>query len=74
MFGSIHSRLVDKYHLKIRERAITRAKARIALSGRKVSDLTEAEREVIVREEEDVIKDSILKSGMVGVLILLGIA
>jgi len=66
--------LFNKFQGKIREKAIARTKARIALSGRKVTDLSEEEREVIVREEEDGIKDSILKSGMVGLLILLGLS
>jgi len=68
------SRFIEKYQGTIRERAIVRAKARIALSGRKVQDLSEDEREVIVKEEEDAVKDSILKSGLFAAMIYLGLA
>ncbi len=66
-------RLVNKYSGAIRERAITRAKARIALSGRSPLDLSEDELEVIVKEEEDKIRQLIYGSSLAAALVLLGI-
>ena len=57
----------------IREKAIKRAKARIALSRKKVSDLSQDEIEIITAEEEQKIKDTIKTSTFAAVLILLGI-
>ena len=57
----------------IREKAIKRAKAKIALSGKQVSDLSQDEIEIITAEEEQKIKDTIKTSTFAAVLILLGI-
>jgi hypothetical protein len=67
-------RFIEKYKSTIRERAIARAKACIALSARNVDELSEEEREIIVKEEEDAVKDSILKSGLFAAMICLGLA
>jgi hypothetical protein len=66
--------LIKKYESTIRERAIAKAKARIALSTRNVDELSEDEWEIIVKEEEDAFKDSILKSGLFAAMICLGLA
>ena len=49
------------YRGKIRERAIEKAKVRIALHGRKVDDFSEDELEAVVAEEEAQIRESLLK-------------
>ncbi|NND69274.1 MAG: hypothetical protein HKN19_16910 [Halioglobus sp.] len=64
----------DKYRGKIRERAITQAKARIALSERKFEDFSEDELEIIVKDEEDKVKRSLKQTGVVALLITLGLA
>lgn len=61
------------YRRKIRERAIERAKVRIALHGRKVDDFSEDELEAVVAEEEEAqIRESLLKP-MAFILFLLGL-
>ncbi|GEM_PF-1737752 len=65
--------VVEKYQFRIRESAITKAKARIALSGRKISDLDEDELEVIVKEEQEKITASAMKSIGMAMLIYVGI-
>ena len=72
--GEIRDGLADKYRSKIRERAITQAKARIALSERKFEDFTEDELEVIVKDEEDKVKRNLKQSGVVALLITLGLS
>ena len=64
----------DKYRSRIRERAITQAKARIALSERKFEDFSEDELEIIVKDEEEKVKRSLKQTGVVALLITLGLA
>ena len=66
--------LVGRYRSKIRERAITQAKARIALSGRQFDDFTQDELEIIVQDEEAKVKRSMTQSAVVAVLIALGLS
>ncbi|EED35077.1 conserved hypothetical protein [Luminiphilus syltensis NOR5-1B] len=73
MLGKWKDQLVDKYRSRIREKAITRAKARIAIAGRSVESFTEDELETIVREEEDKLRSDILKSTGLAALLILGI-
>ena len=72
--GSLKDGVVDKYHSNIRERAITQAKARIALSERQFEDFSEDELEVIVQDEEEKVKRSIKQSAVVALLITLGLS
>jgi hypothetical protein len=65
---------VDKYRSKIRERAISQAKAQIALAGKKVADYSEEDLEIIVLNEEEKVKRSMKTSGLVVILIALGLA
>ena len=58
----------------IRERAITQAKARIALSERNFDDFTEDELEVIVQDEEGKVKGNLKQSAVVAALIVLGLS
>jgi hypothetical protein len=67
-------KILDKYRSKIRERAITRAKARIALSDKKLSDFTEDELEVIVQDEEEQVRNTLKQSGVVALLLVLGLS
>jgi uncharacterized protein YaaQ len=69
----LKDKAVDKYRSKIRERAITQAKAKIALAGRKVEDYSPEDLEVIVLNEEEKVKRSMKTSGLVVILIALGL-
>ena len=53
-------RLTGKVRLRIRERAIKKAKVRIALHGRKVDDLSEDDLEIIVADEEQKIRKQLV--------------
>ena len=72
--GNLKDGVVDKYQSSIRERAISQAKARIALSERKFEDFSEDELEIIVQDEEDKVKRSIKQSAVVALLITLGLS
>ena len=72
--GELRGGVADRYRAKIRERAITQAKARIALSERKFEDFSADELEVIVKDEEDKVKRSIKQSAVVALLITLGLS
>ena len=72
--GEFKDGLTDKYRSRIRERAITQAKARIALSERKFDDFSEDELELIVKDEEDQVRRSIKQTAVVAVLITLGLS
>jgi len=71
--ASWRDKLILKYGGAIREKAIARAKARIALSGRSPAALSEDELEVIVKEEEDKVKQLIYGSGIAAIMLLLGV-
>jgi hypothetical protein len=66
-------KLISRYATRIREKAITRAKTRIALSDREVSQFSKEELEVLVKEEEDKIKNEILGATGIAALIILGL-
>jgi hypothetical protein len=65
--------ILDKYRSKIRERAIIQAKKRIALSDKKINDFTQDELEVLVLDEEEKLKRALRQSGVVALLITLGL-
>ena len=67
-------KLIDKYRHKIREKAIVQAKKRIALSGKKVADFSPDELEFIVVDEEQKIKAGLRNTGIVALLIALGLS
>lgn len=72
--GAVKDGLTGRFRSKIRERAITQAKARIALSERNFEDFTEDELEIIVQDEEQKVKGSLKQSAVVAVLIVLGLS
>ena len=67
-------KLIDKYRHKIREKAIVQAKKRIALSGKNVEEFSQDELEFIVLEEEQKIKAGLRNTGIVALLIALGLS
>ena len=72
--GEVKEGLINRYRSKIRERAITQAKVRIALSQKPFEDFTEDEIEIVVRAEEDNVKTSLKQSAAVALLIALGLS
>ncbi len=66
-------RIINNYRSKVRERAISKAKARIALMHKKIEDFNEDELEIIVHEEEEKVKGNLMKASLVVVLLTLGI-
>ena len=67
----------DDYSTRIssalREKAIAEAKARIALAGRSLRDISPDELEIIVKEEEDKIKTRFKNNLGIGLLAYLGL-
>ena len=63
----------NKYREMVREKAISRARTRIIIAGGDPTDFSQDDLEVIVREEEDKINDSIKQKGIMAVLALLGL-
>ncbi len=73
MMGGLRQRIANKYRSKLREKAIERSKVRIALAGRKVEEFDQAELEIIVKEEEEKLRNQLLGSVGVAALLVLGI-
>ncbi|MCY3837245.1 MAG: hypothetical protein OXH09_01090 [Gammaproteobacteria bacterium] len=66
-------RLTGEMRSRIRERAIKKAKVRIALHGRNVEDFTEDDLEVVVADEEEKIRKQLWVVPLIAVGIVLGI-
>ena len=66
-------RLTGKVRRRIRERAIKKAKVRIALHGRNIDDFSEDELEIVVADEEEKIRKRLWIAPMIAVGIVLGI-
>lgn len=73
MLSGWKNAISNKYRHKLREKAIERSKVRIALAGRKVEDFDQDELEIIVREEEEKLRNQLLGSVGVAALLVLGI-
>ncbi|MCE2461609.1 MAG: hypothetical protein J4F38_12640 [Pseudomonadales bacterium] len=66
-------RLTGEVRGRIRERAIKKAKVRIALHGRKIEDFSEDELEIVVADEEEKIRKQLWIVPLVAVGVVLGI-
>ena len=66
-------RLTGEVRGRIRERAIKKAKVRIALHGRKIEDFSEGELEIVVADEEEKIRKQLWIVPLVAVGVVLGI-
>ena len=66
-------RLTGEVRSRIRERAIKKAKVRIALHGRTVEDLSEDDLEIIVAEEEEKIHKQLVIAPLIAIAVVLGI-
>ncbi|HEY7883814.1 MAG TPA: dihydrouridine synthase [Cellvibrionaceae bacterium] len=67
-------RVKGKYALKIRDKAIERARTRIYLHGKKPEDYEPEVLETIVKEEEDKIVSEYKSRGILGLLAALGLS
>lgn len=65
--------LLARYKDRIRESAIERAKVRVVLQGKSVSGYTEDELEIIVKEEEDKLKEELKTKSFAAILAILGL-
>ena len=68
-----NERLTGEVRGRIRERAIKKAKVRIALHGRKVEDFSPDELEIVVADEEEKIRKQLWIVPLVAVGVVLGI-
>ena len=66
-------RLTGEVRSRIRERAIKKAKVRIALHGRKVEDFSEDDLEIVVADEEEKIRKQLWVVPLIAIGIVLGI-
>jgi len=62
-----------KYRGFIRDKAIDRARTRIIVAGNDPRDFNPQDLEVVVKEEEDKIKQSIKEKGLLAILAMLGL-
>ena len=69
----VKDRLTGEVRSRIRERAIKKAKVRIALHGRQVEDLSEDDLEIVVAEEEEKIHKQLVIAPLIAVAVVLGI-
>jgi len=67
-------RLPSSIKQPLRERAIKNSKVRVSLSPKSIADLTEAELEIIVKEEEDKIIAKLKTYSITALAALLGIS
>jgi len=63
----------NKYKSAIRNKAIDRARTRIIVAGNDPRDFSQEDLEIVVKEEEDKIKQSIKEKGFLAVLAALGL-
>lgn len=75
MIKKLKHRIGDKYNGYVREKAIAEAKSKMALSGKEISEYTDEEKEVIVRNEENKIKGNHVKGSFITtLLVVLGLS
>jgi len=66
--------LSQKIKEKLREKALLRAKARLAENKIDINELSEDELEIIVKDEEDKLLDDLKTKSILGLAALLGIS
>lgn len=67
------SRAKRKFAQKIRDKAISRAETRIVLAGKKPDDFNALDLEIIVKEEEDKLKQELREKGLLAAAVILGV-
>ncbi len=71
---SLPERSRRKLRLKLRQKAIMRARARLIENRVDIDELSDEELEVIIRDEEDKLLDEYKTKGLIALLALLGIS
>ena len=69
---AVKEKLIQSSRLKIRERAISRAKSKIALEGKTLSDYTPEQVEDIVAEEERDLISKMKEKSLLALIAFLG--
>lgn len=67
------NKIPNKYKAFIREKAIDRARTRIIVAGNDPRDFDQEDLEIVVKEEEDKIKQAIKEKGFLAILAALGL-
>ena len=67
------SAIPERIKRSIRDKAIDRARTRIAIAGNDPRKMSQQDLEILVKEEEDQIKSSIKEKGLLAILAVLGI-
>ncbi len=63
-----------KIDIRLRQKAILRARARLIENGVDIKDLSDEELEIIIKDEEDKLKDEYKTKGIFALLVMLGIS
>ncbi|WP_188151829.1 hypothetical protein [Teredinibacter waterburyi] len=66
--------LIDKYRVRLRDKAISRARARIYASGKEPEALSEVALEAVVKDEEDKLVSELKSKGIYALLAALGLS
>lgn len=68
-----YSKAKQNIKQKIRDKAISRAETRIILAGKKPEDFEDSDLEVVVKEEEDKLKQQLKEKGLLAMMVVLGL-
>ncbi len=68
------SYIPNRYKSALREKAIKRAETRIIIAGRRPTDLSAQDLEIVVQEEEEKLRTEIREKGLLAVLAVLGLS
>lgn len=71
--SSFLSAIPNKYKSVIRNKAIDRARTRIIVAGNDPRNFNQEDLEIVVKEEEDKIKQAIKEKGLLAILAALGL-
>ena len=67
------SAIPNKYKRFIRDKAIDRARTRIIVAGNDPRQFSQEDLEIVVKEEEDKLKQAVKEKGLLAVLAMLGL-
>ena len=71
--ANVLSVIPNKYKSFIRNKAIDRARTRIIVAGNDPRNFSQEDLEIVVKEEEDKIKQAIKEKGLLAILAALGL-
>ena len=70
----VKERIIAEARGRVREKAIRRAKSRIALANRRIEDFSEDQLEALVAEEEETLLARLWQMPLAAVLVALGLS